>query len=444
MENTEAFTVTEITKHIKNILEGTTQPVWIKGELSNFKHHSSGHMYFSLKDEKSRIRCVFFKRFNSYLRFTPENGMMALCYGKITVYEKQGQYQIMVNQMKPLGKGELEIAFQQLKQKLTEEGLFEKENKQDIPKFPRSVGIVTASTGAALQDIKNVLSRRFPVNIFLISARVQGQYAAREIAGGINKFNRLNNIDVMIVGRGGGSLEDLWAFNEEIVARAIFNSTIPVISAVGHEVDFTIADFVADLRAPTPSAAAELVVPDRAAVKEKIENLKTNIHSNLINNIDDQRNKISHLNLKLQKNHPRYVLQQYSQQLDEITYLLNKQVSNIQDNRILLDKTKAKFYQSFERMYKQESLKLSNLLAQMQDKINKKYNTNYESFINLAGKLEELNPLKTLVRGYAIVKKDSEIINSIKKIRRQDRLEVVVSDGKIDCKVKGLSENKSQ
>jgi len=440
MENIEAFTVTEITSHIKNVLENTIQPMWIEGEISNFKHHSSGHMYFSLKDENCAINCVFFKQYNSYLRFTPENGMKVLSYGKVTVYEKRGQYQILVNQMKPLGTGELEIAFQQLKEKLEKEGLFSEKYKKEIPEFPSSIGIVTASTGAAIQDIRNVLTRRFPVEICLISTRVQGDRAADEIVEAISKFNELNNVEVLIVGRGGGSLEDLWPFNEEIVARAIFNSKIPVISAVGHEVDFTISDFVADLRAPTPSAAAELVVPDRKAVVERINNLEYTINSIFSRNIDEYKNSLSEITWRLKQNHPKYILQQYSQQLDELTYLLQNNISLIKDKRIALEKVKSQFYSSFEKLYKNESLRINDLTARLKKRIDRIYRTKHETFIQFVGKLEELNPLKILVRGYAVAKKEGKIISSVLNIKKDDKLNVILSDGKLDCLVEDINE----
>ncbi len=259
------LTVTELTQSIKQLLESAFPSVWVEGEISNYIEHTSGHRYFTIKDEGAQIKCVIWRGMSRYLFFEPKNGMKVRACGQITVYEKSGQYQLIVSSLQPSGIGALELAFQQLKAKLDAEGLFDPRHKKEIPEFPDAIGIVTSPTGAAIRDILNITGRRAPwVERILRPVRVQGEGAAKEIAEAVKEFNQYGKVDVLIVGRGGGSLEDLWPFNEEIVARAIFNSKIPVISAVGHEVDFTIADFVADLRAPTPSAAAELAVPDGA------------------------------------------------------------------------------------------------------------------------------------------------------------------------------------
>ncbi len=258
----QVLSVSDITRQIKNSLELRFPRVWIQGEISNFKRHTSGHLYFTLKDEGAQISATMWRSRAGTLLFGPEDGMKVIARGGITVYPPRGSYQIDVDQLTPLGVGELQIAFERLKQKLVAEGLFDEGRKRPLPELPSRIGIITSETGAALHDIRTVLNRRFPaIEVLLIPVRVQGPGAAEEIASAVKDMNRYGKIDVMIVGRGGGSLEDLWAFNEEIVARAIYASEIPVVSAVGHEIDFTIADFVADLRAPTPSAAAEMVVP---------------------------------------------------------------------------------------------------------------------------------------------------------------------------------------
>ncbi|MFQ5772424.1 MAG: exodeoxyribonuclease VII large subunit, partial [bacterium] len=271
------YSVSELTRQIKFLLESSFPEIWVQGEISNFTHHSSGHMYFSLKDENAQISCVMWRSRNQHLFFTPQDGMKVILDARITVYEKRGAYQLDVLQMQPAGVGELQLAFEQLKNRLREEGLFSEEFKKPIPLYPERIGIVTSPTGAAVQDLISVLQRRFPgIEIIINAARVQGEGAATEIARAIDDFNDYGKVDVLIVGRGGGSLEDLWAFNEEVVARAVFRSKIPIISAVGHEVDFTICDFVADLRAPTPSAAAELAVRHR---DELHAFLKTNLET---------------------------------------------------------------------------------------------------------------------------------------------------------------------
>lgn len=266
--------VSQINTYLKNVMDSDEilRSIWIRGEISNFKLHYSGHMYLSLKDEFSNIRAVMFKGAGASLRFTPENGMSVLAYGRISVYERDGQYQLYIEQMKPEGAGDLHTAFEQLKEKLQKEGLFDEQRKKPLPKYPDCIGVITSATGAAVRDILNILSRRYPAaSVKLLPVPVQGAGAAAQIAAAIEYFNKKPLADVLIVGRGGGSIEDLWAFNEETTVRAVAASRIPVISAVGHETDFTICDFAADLRAPTPSAAAELAVPDMAETLKGLE-----------------------------------------------------------------------------------------------------------------------------------------------------------------------------
>ncbi|MEA2105085.1 MAG: exodeoxyribonuclease VII large subunit [Candidatus Cloacimonadota bacterium] len=439
--NLNIFTVTEITKHVKNILENNIPAIWIKGEISNFKHHSSGHIYLTLKDQNCSLRAVFFRQFNRLLRFQPENGMEVMCYGKIQVYEKSGQYQLNINEMKPLGIGELEIAFRQLKEKLEFEGLFEEKWKKPIPRFPASVGIITSQTGAAIQDIKNVLTRRFPVNILLHSVRVQGKTSADEIVTGIEAFNKSKNVDVLIVTRGGGSMEDLWSFNEEKVARAIFKSEIPIISGVGHEIDFTISDFVADLRAPTPSAAAELVVPDRYSVLNEIKNFDDRINNLVLNKFEREKSKCRELFLYLDKFHPQNILQQYTQQLDELKYRLNNSLLKISDSRFTLEKLKSNISYQFNKFHNLQNAEIrekQNSLWQNFENIFAKKRSNW---LNLMGKLDELSPLKILKRGYSVVTKNGKDIISTKDLELEDKLRILFSEGKCDCKIQNIYNN---
>ncbi len=262
------LTVTELTKSIKLLLEDNFPKIWVEGEISNYIKHSSGHRYFTLKDDSAQIKCVIWKGMSRYLLFEPENGMKVKACGQVTVYERSGQYQLIVSAMQPVGVGELELAFRQLKAKLEKEGLFDDRHKKPIPEYPEKVGVVTSPTGAAVRDIIKVINRRAPwIEVIIRPSLVQGETASADIAQAVRDFNEYAKVDLLIVGRGGGSLEDLWPFNEEQTARAIFESQIPVISAVGHQIDFTISDFVADLRAPTPSAAAELAVPDGAELR---------------------------------------------------------------------------------------------------------------------------------------------------------------------------------
>ncbi|HAZ10756.1 MAG TPA: exodeoxyribonuclease VII large subunit [Candidatus Omnitrophica bacterium] len=272
------YTVSQLSASIKIVLEDSFQNIWIEGEISNFDRPSSGHFYFTLKDERSELKCVFFKNSNEKIKFEIKDGMQVLCSGRISIYEKRGVYQLYVTKMEPRGVGELQLAFEQLKEKLFKEGLFEEAHKKEIPLLPERIGIVTSITGAAIRDILHVLNKRFSnVEVIINPVKVQGDGAREEIASAIEEFNALKNVDVMIVGRGGGSLEDLWAFNEEIVARAIYNSKIPIISAVGHEIDWTISDFVADMRAPTPSVAAEIVIAKKSELEDRLDEIEKKI-----------------------------------------------------------------------------------------------------------------------------------------------------------------------
>jgi len=271
------YTVSQLTSSIKIVLEDSFRNIWIEGEISNFKA-VAGHFYFTLKDDKSELKCVFFKSSNEKIKFEIKDGMQVLCCGKISIYEQRGVYQLYVARMEPKGAGELQLAFEQLKEKLFKEGLFDEAHKKPIPLLPEKIGVVTSITGAAIRDILHVLNKRFSnVEVIINPVKVQGDGAKEEIASAIEEFNRLGNVDVMIVGRGGGSLEDLWAFNEEIVARAIYNSKIPVISAVGHEIDWTISDFAADMRAPTPSVAAEIVIAKKSELADRLDEIEKKI-----------------------------------------------------------------------------------------------------------------------------------------------------------------------
>jgi exodeoxyribonuclease VII large subunit len=313
------YTVTELTREIKFLLESTIPEIWVQGEISNFTHHSSGHMYFSLKDENSQISCVMWRSRNHSLFFTPQDGMKVIVHGRVTVYEKRGNYQFDVLDIHPAGVGELQLAFEQLKNRLREEGLFSEEFKQAIPQYPERIGIVTSPTGAAIRDMITVLHRRFPaIEIILNPVRVQGEGAAVEIARAIDEFNQYGDVDVLIVGRGGGSLEDLWAFNEELVARAVFRSKIPVISAVGHEVDFSICDFVADLRAPTPSVAAELAVRSRQELLQTLQKDFQKMTASILDGIKYQHEKLQNIEASYAFRQPSDLVKQNSQRLDEL------------------------------------------------------------------------------------------------------------------------------
>ncbi len=388
------ISVSELTRRIKSVLETDFTNVSVQGEISNCKLHSSGHIYFTLKDDSSQLQAVMWRSRSTALFFFPQDGMKVVARGKITVYEVRGAYQIDVAQLQPLGVGELQLAFERLKQKLASEGLFDVEYKKPIPRYPRTIGIVTSSTGAAIRDILNIIGRRFPaLKVILSPAKVQGEGAAEEIAQAIKDFNRFGKVDVLIVGRGGGSLEDLWAFNEEIVARAIFASKIPVISAIGHEIDFTIADFVADLRAPTPSAAAELAVCDYHEIIENLRNFYYTVQQIISDIIATQKEKIYSQLRSYAFNKPLDMLRQYSQKLDDCKRLLTRNMSQ----------------------------HLSTL---------QQHRTSFEH------RLEALNPAAVLQRGYAMIVKEEKVIHRAHLLKNEDEVFIQFYDGKLSAKIK--------
>ena len=393
----QVFTVTQLNLFIKDLFAQVPLfgNIKIKGEISNFKHHSSGHMYMSLKDETGVIRAVMFRTSAMTLDFRPENGMQVVAEGRVSVYERDGQYQLYINKMTKDGKGNLYEQFEKLKARLQAEGLFDSSVKKPIPDFPKRIGVVTAPTGAAVRDIINIITRRFSFcDICLYPALVQGSGAAESIVRAIEYFNQTKSADVLIVGRGGGSIEDLWAFNEEIVARAIFGCEIPVISAVGHETDFTIADFVADLRAPTPSAAAELAVPSESEIRDKFQSYEM---------------RIKNATKKILENR-RLLLKMYSEK-----QVMRDPVSKINEKGIYLD--------HLTKMFENAT---NAVLARKQQEIGV-----------IASRLDGLSPLGTLNRGYSVVKNsEGEVVKSVKQVNTGDVMTVRVSDGEISTIVR--------
>ncbi len=400
MENTKQriYSVGELTKDIKSELEGSFADVWVEGEISNLATPRSGHTYFTLKDQHSQIRAVIFKYIGSRLKFQLENGIQVLLRGSVSVYEPRGEYQLIVKYAEPRGAGALQLAFEQLKRRLAAEGLFDKAYKKPIPLLPKKIGVVTSATGAAIRDILNVVNRRFAnVHILIAPVRVQGTEAPGEIARAIESFNRLADIDVLIVGRGGGSLEDLWGFNEEIVARSIFTSNIPVISAVGHEIDFTIADFAADLRAPTPSAAAELVVQNKENLLNMVNMLTARLKNAVTNMLSRFNETTQQYIIRLQD--PRKRLGELQQRVDDLQHRLNTSFQHT------LDK---KHYQ-------------------------------LDTFI---GKLDSLSPLALLSRGYAICRSAATLrtIKTIADVNIGEDVLVRIAEGEMRCEVKETRE----
>ena len=400
-EEKRIYTVSELTRDVRVLLESALGTVWVEGEVSNFTKHQSGHMYFSIKDAGSVLSCVLFRRVNAGLKFEIKGGMHVLCFGKITVYDKRGQYQLIVEKIEPKGVGALQIAFQQLKEKLKNEGFFEEAHKKRIPFLPQRVGVITSPTGAAIRDILNVAKRRFSnIEIMLNPVTVQGDTAKTDIAAAIDLFNTLDNVEVIILGRGGGSLEDLWPFNEEIVARAIYNSKIPIISAVGHEVDWTISDFVSDFRAPTPSAAAELVIPKKEDLVNLLEGFSQRLKISLFSKVEYLAEKLKTLEQRYVLREPFNVILQYEQEIDGLT----------------------------------ESLALKGGYA---------IKFKQESLNTLAGKLGALSPLSILNRGYSITmkKENGEIIKDASSLKKRDFIKTKLAKGEIISKVEEIEKN---
>ena len=399
-EKTHIYSVWEITRYIKQKLDSDEllRDIYVKGELSNVSQPTSGHVYFTLKDEYAELRCVMFRDRNALLKFTLEDGMSVIVRGHISVYEKRGKYQLYVEELQESGIGELYRAFEQLKKKLKDEGMFDAAYKKPIPAIPRTIGIITSPTGAAIRDMINITRRRFPhVHILLAPVAVQGEEAAPQIVNAIKLMNRVNSelmkVDVLVVGRGGGSIEELWAFNEESVARAIFASEIPVISAVGHETDFTIADFVADRRAATPSEAAELVVPDKRQIEKNLSAFELQLRQNIYKMIEEQRRRLESIEKNVLFRTPTERINQYRQTVDELKRTLIAEVIH----RVQLHK--------------------KELQA-------------------LTGKLDALSPRAILERGYSICLKEQKVVRSVMDITTGDMLRVLFQDGEVISEVK--------
>lgn len=439
------ITVSALNNYLKRKFEvdANLGCVYLKGEISNFKLHSRGHLYFSLKDETSVISAIMFQRDASTLSFTPKDGMKVFVTGKVTVYEGSGKYQIVISLMQPDGIGELYIAYEKLKKALDAEGLFKSEHKKPIPKYPKTVGIITAPTGAAIRDILSTIKRRFPITkTILFPALVQGENAKYSIVKQIEVANTYD-IDVLIVGRGGGSIEDLWAFNEECVARAIYNSKVPIISAVGHEVDFTIADFVSDLRAPTPTGAAELAVPNMSDVFKLLENYKVRLTSKINNTIKIYEKKLDSLEGAYVLKNPLAIYEVKEQKLsgliDKLIDYTNNKINNAKSHLITMTgsyvmRNPLSFYDKDREKIRLLEEKLISSIHTYQDKTNNNYTL-------LLSKLDLLSPLNVLKKGYSVVTKSGTIINSIDHVTKGDNLNIRLHKGNIDVKVENIKEN---
>lgn len=414
----EYLTVTALTKYIKYKFDNDVhlKNVYLKGEISNFKHHSRGHFYFTLKDDSSQISAIMFASSSKNVVFRPEDGMSVLVEGYLTVYEASGQYQIYCKSMTEDGLGNLHVAYEQLKKKLEQEGLFDPRHKKQIPKFPKTIGVLTSPTGAAVRDIINIVNRRFPLSsIIVYPTLVQGEFAKDNIVENIKKANKDNLADVIILGRGGGSIEDLWPFNEEVVAYEIFKSAIPIISSVGHETDFTISDFVADLRAPTPSGGAELAVPDQVELVNYINRNTNNMGVNLQKLFNQKKRELTRLKEHVIFRDPLRITEQKSKRLDHLIdklELLNP-VQRLEQSK-----------KDTKRLEEKLNLVYEKLLTTKKNKFGLELN-----------KLELLNPLSIMSKGYSVTSKNNTIIKSINDIEKDDIIDIKLHDGTIQSKV---------
>ena len=415
--NIKYVSISDLTRYIKAKfdMDHHLNKVYIKGEISNFKHHTRGHLYFTLKDENSRIAALMFASSAARLNFNPEDGQKVLVCGRISVYEATGNYQIYVESMEQDGIGNLYLEFEKLKKKLKEKGMFDEAHKKPIPKYPKKIGIITAPTGAAIRDILSTIKRRYPIcETILFPALVQGENAKESIVKQINTAQDYD-LDVIICGRGGGSIEDLWAFNEEIVAEAIYNCKIPIISAVGHEIDFTIADYVADLRAPTPTGAAEMAVPNYLDIINLINQYKIRLNEGVNNTIKKNQVRLDNITSSFVLKNPMSLYEIKEQKLDNLIDSLNKLIKN------KLDNSKTRYL----------NVTSSNILKEPTNLFIKKQH----QFEILLNKVQILNPMSLLDKGYSVVKKDNKTIKDIKDININDEINITLSKGIINAKV---------
>jgi exodeoxyribonuclease VII large subunit len=439
----QIFTVSQLNRAAKDLLETYLPLLWVEGELSNLSAPSSGHWYFTLKDAGAQVRCAMFRNRNQLVRFKPETGKKVLVRAKVSLYEGRGDYQLIVEHMEPAGLGDLQHQFELLKARLQEEGLFDPALKKPLPFWPRCLGVITSPTGAAIRDILHVLQRRFPaLPVVVLPVAVQGNEAAAQIANAIHLANLHQVCDLLIVGRGGGSLEDLWAFNEEVVARAIHASTIPIVSAVGHEVDFTIADFVADLRAPTPSAAAELVSPNQVEVQEQLERFERTLTRLIRQHLQWQKRQVQHLRARLA--HPGQLLQQRAQRLDQLELRLKRalrvKLSDASQRLAHLNRSLQQLTPG--RQLQQQRRNLDQLLSRLTRAQRHLLERRQQHLTRSAQLLHSVSPLNTLNRGYAIVlNPQGQAVRSATQVKLGERLQARLASGRIDCEVLVIHED---
>jgi len=444
------LTVTALTKYIKRKIDMDPhlRNVWLRGEISNFKHHSRGHMYLTIKDNQSRIQAVMFAGYNRFLKFRPENGMNVLIKGEISVYEVHGQYQLYIHQMEPDGIGALYLAFEQLKEKLHKQGFFDQTHKKAIPTYPKHIGVVTSPTGAAVRDIITTLKRRYPiVEITVLPVLVQGERAAISIKSAIEFANKVGIFDTLIVGRGGGSIEELWSFNEETVAQAIYNSEIPIISAVGHETDMTISDYVADLRAPTPTGAAELAVPHQEELKDRIMSLKRMLTRDLIQQLNHQKDKLNRISNSYAFRYPGQLIKQKEQELDQLVDRLQKILTHRLNEKesALTNQYKRLLARHPKTQMEQNQNKLSLLTKQQEQAMWRIVEMKSMQLSNTIDKLSLLNPLEIMKRGFALpYSSEGEIIKTANQVKEKDKITVNIHDGNLYCEILAVEGGESE
>lgn len=442
------YSVSEITKRINSTLENSFPDIWIEGEVSNLSRPASGHIYFSLKDKTAQLKCVIFKNLTNGMKFELEDGLNVLCFGRIGVYQFQGQYQLYIEKVEPKGYGALQLAFEQLKERLKKEGLFQEEHKKPLPFLPKTIGIVTSGTGAAIRDILSGIDKRFPnVRIIINPVRVQGKEAPPEIARAIKEFNEYKDVDVLIIGRGGGSLEDLWAFNEEVVARAIFSSKIPIISAVGHEVDYTISDFVADGRAATPTKAAEMVIANKEELEEKLLNLKKRLGFYLKSYVENLKKHFINLAASRFFKEPDEIFIQKKQHMDELSLKLKKDFINYirLKTETLRRCAENLFFRKPEIILKDSRRTITDMKQRLIKNILQSVNLKSRDFKNCVARLQALSPLAVLTRGYSITYHlpSKKALTKIKEIKVKDSVKTVLSDGEFISVVREVNEGET-
>ncbi len=440
-EQPKILSVSDVNKAVKGTLESNYKLIWVKGEISNFKPHSSGHFYFSLKDSKAQISAMMFRGANSGLKFKPHDGLEVIVRGRVSVYEPRGTYSINCELMDPVGAGALQLAFDQLKKKLELEGLFKQERKRPIPLLPRHVAVVTSQTGAAIRDILNVLGRRFKgLRITVIPAIVQGDQCPGSVVAGIELAQRMGDVDVLIVGRGGGSIEDMWGFNDERVARAIFASKIPVISAVGHEIDFTIADFVADLRAPTPSAAAELVVKNAAEIQDQIGNMKRRLWRSYQHQMEMNRQKVFQLSKRLVD--PKRRLQDLAQRCDELSQRLESATQRYFEKLAQTIRLKVSRLQSPLEAILRTRQSLSIIRTKMEAHWLRAHESKSARVAAALSMLDSLSPAKVVARGFTITRKGGDLVREASQLKKGDHIEIeFVNQQKAVARVEEILKN---